>query len=59
MIIRTKYYSEIKNLFELFPIVAILGPRQSGKSTLAKQYYSDFNGVSYFDLENERDLGRL
>ena len=59
MIIRTKYYSEIKELFDLFPVVALLGPRQSGKSTLAKHYFSDQGGSSYFDLESERDLARL
>lgn len=59
MIVRTKYYSEIKELFDLFPVVALLGPRQSGKSTLAKHYFSDQGGSSYFDLESERDLARL
>ena len=32
-----------------------MGPRQSGKTTLAKQVESDH----YFDLENPRDLVRL
>jgi predicted AAA+ superfamily ATPase len=37
------------------PIVAILGPRQSGKTTLAKAVSADH----YFDLENPRDVARL
>ena len=37
------------------PVVAILGPRQSGKTTLAKMVKADH----YFDLENPRDLARL
>jgi len=37
------------------PVVAILGPRQSGKTTLAKQAKYDIS----FDLENPRDLAKL
>jgi len=37
------------------PAVGILGPRQVGKSTLAKQIGCDH----FFDLENPRDLARL
>jgi len=32
--------SEIDDLFEIFPIVSLTGPRQSGKSTLIKHYIS-------------------
>jgi hypothetical protein len=32
-----------------FPIVAILGPRQSGKTTLARHYFKDYK---YFSLED-------
>lgn len=60
MIIRTKYLKEIQFLFETFPVVAILGPRQCGKSTLAKQYHETISIKKHrFDLESERDLGRL
>ena len=48
--------------FEVNPIVAILGPRQCGKTTTAKQYISQLHGIApenYFDLENSRDLERL
>ncbi|NJM39140.1 MAG: ATP-binding protein [Akkermansiaceae bacterium] len=37
------------------PVVAILGPRQCGKTTLARMILADH----YFDLENPRDLARL
>lgn len=37
-----------------YPAVAILGPRQCGKTTLAKTFAS-----SYFDLEKELDQLRL
>lgn len=39
----------------MFPAVAILGPRQCGKTTLARQFKYDH----YFDLENPRDIARL
>jgi predicted AAA+ superfamily ATPase len=38
----------IRSRLELFPAVAVLGPRQCGKTTLAKQL-----GGRYFDLEQE------
>ena len=40
---------------ETFPVVAIVGPRQCGKSTLART----FDAAHFFDLENPRDLARL
>jgi len=43
------------------PIVAILGPRQCGKTTLARQFAEKQSSktVTYFDLENIEDLSRL
>ncbi len=40
---------------KVFPVVAILGPRQCGKTTLARMLNADH----YFDLENPRDAARL
>jgi predicted AAA+ superfamily ATPase len=40
------------------PITLILGPRQCGKTTLARQLGQKQPG-SYYDLENPRDLARL
>jgi len=45
----------LTNLVHKFPVTAILGARQTGKTTLAKQFEYDH----YFDLENPRDLARL
>lgn len=45
----------IKGLLENFRVVAILGPRQCGKTTLAKQLSSDY----YFDLESPVDINRF
>lgn len=45
----------VKKLINSFPVTAILGPRQAGKTILAKQ----ISYQHYFDLENPRDLARL
>lgn len=39
----------------VFPVTAILGPRQCGKTTLAREFPADH----YFDLENPRDQALL
>ena len=43
------------------PVVALLGPRQVGKSTLARGIAKLWKRgpVTFFDLENEADLRRL
>ncbi|MFA6002714.1 MAG: ATP-binding protein [Elusimicrobiota bacterium] len=42
------------------PVVALLGPRQVGKTTLAGQVAARWKGPTHwFDLEDERDLDRL
>ena len=45
----------LTKLVSAFPVTAILGPRQCGKTTLARTLAAD----SYFDLENPQDLARL
>ncbi len=43
-----------------FPVVGIVGPRQVGKTTLAKKLQTIIDKESlYIDLENPRDLARL
>ena len=39
-------------------VVALLGPRQCGKTTLARQFVSP-DSLNYFDLEEFQSLGRL
>ncbi len=46
---------EINRRLDGFPVTAILGPRQCGKTTLARRLDADH----YFDLENPRDAARL
>lgn len=53
MITRVKE-KEIKSCMRQFPVVAIIGPRQSGKTTLAKQLYHTAKNL-YFDLESPTD----
>ncbi len=55
MIQRTNFLKKLKKMIGQFPVTAILGSRQCGKTTLAKQINSDH----YFDLENPRDIERL
>lgn len=43
-----------------FPAVALLGPRQVGKTTLARQLQAEKAGLpDYLDLENPADLDKL
>lgn len=57
---RTSYLEQIKNHFRVQPICAILGPRQVGKTTLARQFAAEYSGkVEFFDLENPIHLASL
>ena len=49
----------VKNLLEHNPVVAILGPRQCGKTTLAGQIIEPIERSIYLDLENPADLAKL
>jgi len=59
MIERNHYLLQIKESFEMHAICAILGPRQCGKTTLAKLYTKNLPEVHLFDLENPQDLAML
>ena len=51
---------ELKILLNTFPAVALLGPRQVGKTTLTRELLKNsVNEVIYFDLENDDDISRL
>jgi hypothetical protein len=51
--------SEVTNYLHHFPAVAILGPRQCGKSTLAKHIIEKNDESVYLDLEKKSDQNRL
>ena len=60
MIKRTDKLKQIKSGFDRSPIVSITGLRQSGKTTLAKDFASQYQGsCTHFDLEDPRSLARL
>lgn len=48
----------LRDRLEDFPVVALIGPRQCGKSTLAKKVIREKNAV-YLDLEMPSDLNKL
>ena len=57
---RTQHLRRIRLLLREFPIVALLGARQVGKSTLARQLVASRRApATWFDLENPADLARL
>lgn len=57
---RTVEIGLLNKLLKNNPIVAILGPRQCGKTTLSRQLSSQWQArVTTFDLENPRDIQRL
>ena len=57
---RIEYLQQIQASLENFPVVALLGPRQSGKTTTARQFAEkQKKPVHYFDLENMTDLAAL
>ncbi|MGE5340687.1 MAG: ATP-binding protein [Candidatus Omnitrophota bacterium] len=55
MIQRPMDSENIRKLLDMFPVVAILGPRQCGKTTISKEFHAQH----FFDLENPRDTTRL
>lgn len=59
MIQRNYYLHQIQEAFESHSVCAILGPHQSGKTTLAKLYTQKLTSVHMFDLENPQDLAML
>jgi uncharacterized protein len=46
MIVKRKLEEKIKQLAQKFPIISITGPRQSGKTTLAKICFPDYEYVN-------------
>lgn len=58
MLPRTRALNRISNAFRIHPVAALLGPRQCGKTTLAR-VMAESEPCTYFDLENPVDLRRL
>jgi predicted AAA+ superfamily ATPase len=58
MISRYSYLDAISEGLKRSPIVALLGPRQAGKTTLARMYIEG-KKATLFDLESQPDVQRL
>lgn len=56
--IRRRLIGELSQLLERFPAVVLLGPRQVGKTSLARDCGEQVGGI-YLDLESRRDLQKL
>jgi hypothetical protein len=54
-----RVYPVIEQALEQFPAVALLGPRQAGKTTLARAITAGRAGSLYLDLERPSDLAKL
>lgn len=60
MISRTEHTNALTHLLSNFPVVALLGARQVGKTTLARMLSAGVSGpVHSFDLEDPVDQARL
>jgi predicted AAA+ superfamily ATPase len=51
--------NEIDDLLQDFPVVAIVGPRQCGKSTLAQIIASQYPDAVFLDMEDPDDRAIL
>jgi len=58
MIPRPEALSQVDRALRLYPVTALLGPRQCGKTTLAR-WVAEREKCELFDLENPVDLSRL
>ncbi len=50
---------KVQDALSKYPVVVLLGPRQCGKSTLAKKVLSRMGRVAYLDLERPSDRAKL
>ena len=58
MLIRRRSFEAIRTALGRASVVVLAGPRQCGKTTLARQFL-DPDSVNYFDLESPASLARL
>ncbi|WP_310378290.1 ATP-binding protein [Flavobacterium sp.] len=57
--IERKIEATVRQYLKIFPVVAVLGPRQCGKSTLVKTLVKNWGDSVYLDLQNDTDLSKL
>ena len=58
MIERSKLYNIIRSALHRSRVVALIGPRQCGKTTMAREFVAP-TSINYFDLEDPFSLVRL
>ncbi len=58
MVARPRYMKQLADAVERSPVTALLGPRQVGKTTLAKAFAAG-RPATFFDLEYQADQRRL
>ena len=58
MLSRDSIQSRIRGALKRSRVVALVGPRQSGKTTLARKFVN-VDAINYFDLEDPTALARL
>lgn len=56
---RSRHVDQVKGLLADFPVVAVLGPRQVGKTTLARMIARQFDRAAVFDLDDSAALAQL
>ena len=56
---RPAHLTELRRKLGNNPVVALLGARQVGKTTLARALATELGAAAHFDLEDPRDLARL
>jgi hypothetical protein len=59
MIARPGHLAALRRLLARSPVVALLGARQVGKTTLARQLAGEARRSEFFDLERAADVARL
>ncbi len=60
MIRRPHHLAQVQQLLSNNPVVALLGARQVGKTTLAREIVNEASGsCTFFDLEDPRHVARL
>ncbi len=52
--IRRQQQAKLLSLAKQFPVISIIGPRQSGKSTLVKYCFPQYDYISFEDIDNRR-----
>ena len=60
MLRRQLHLDHLHQRLSRFPVLALLGPRQVGKTTLARQLAATWDGPTrHYDLEDPDDQARL